>query len=190
MELDKELITQCQQGNKNSFGQLVTPYFHEAYAISFTILKSKEQAEDAVQNAMIEAYKNIMMQKEIRNFRSWFLTLVSSRSIDLVRKNMKDMKQITDIEAYPFNSNETPLTDLLLKEEKSIVMQNLLNLPSKYRIVITLHYYQELSIREIAQLLEIKEGTVKSRLHNARLVLNKIFTNENKFIKVGETNGF
>ena len=59
MKLDKELIIQCQQGNKNSFGQLVTPYLNEAYAISFTILHSKEQAEDAVQNAMIEAYKTL-----------------------------------------------------------------------------------------------------------------------------------
>ena len=186
MEQDKDLIAQCQQGDKNSFGQLVTPYLNEAYAISFTILNSKEQAEDAVQNAMIEAYKNIMMHKDIRNFRSWFLTLVSSRSIDLVRKNIKDMKQITDIEEYQFDSKETPLTDLLLKEESGILMQHLLNLPSKYRTVIILHYYQDLSIREIAKILEIKEGTVKSRLYKARLVLNQILTKQNQFIKVGE----
>ena len=109
MELDKELMIQCQQGNKNSFGQLVTPYLNEAYAISFTILHSKEQAEDAVQNAMIEAYKNIMACREIRNFRSWFLTLVSSRSIDLVHKIAKDLK-LTTIETLQQDGQDSPLT--------------------------------------------------------------------------------
>ena len=186
MDQDKELISQCQQGNKNSFGQLVTAYLNEAYAISFTILHSKEQAEDAVQNAMIEAYKNIMAHKEIRNFRSWFLTLVTSRSIDLARKNSKDMKQIIDIEEHQLDTRETPLTDLIVKEENGSLMQHLLNLPTKYRAVITLHYYQELSIREIAKLLEIKEGTVKSRLFKARRALNQILMKQNQSIKVGE----
>lgn len=188
MELNKELIVQCQQGNKNSFGQLVTPYLNEAYAISVTILNSKEQAEDAIQNAMIEAYKNIMANKEIRNFRSWFLTLVTSRSIDLVRKGTKDLKQMIDL--FQHESDNNPLADLLSKEERGILLKSLLNLPCKYRTVITLHYYQDLSIREIAQLLDIKEGTVKSRLFKARMALNKMFMNQNQLIKVGENNGF
>ena len=129
-----------------------------------------------------------MAYKEIRNFRSWFLTLVSSRSIDLVRKSAKDFK-LTTIETLQQDSQDSPLTELVSKEESSMVIQGLLNLPSKYRIVITLHYYQDLSIREIAQLLQIKEGTVKSRLYNARLALNKMFTNQKQFVEVGEQNG-
>ncbi len=186
MELDYELMLQCQKGYKNSFGKLVTPYLQDAYSISYTILKSKEQAEDAVQNALIEAYMNIMANKEIHKFRSWFLTLVASRSIDLARKNIKEIKLTIASKDTQISNTETPLTNLIDKEMNNSVIGAVLALPMKYRTVIILYYFQDLKINEIAKLLELKEGTIKSRLYKARISLNRILTKQNNLPKAGE----
>lgn len=186
MELERELIIQCQKGQKSSFGKLVSPYIQDAYSISFTILKSKEYAEDAVQNALIEVYKNIMANKEIRKFRSWFLTIVASRSIDLARKNIKEWNRTIGASVIQIGSNETPLTNLLDKERNTFVTEAVLALPLKYRTVISLFYFQELTIKEIAKLLETKEGTIKSRLYKARECLNHTLTRRDNIPKAGE----
>ena len=188
MEDERELISQCQKGNKSSFGKLVTPFLQDAYAISYTILKSKEYAEDAVQNSLIEAYRNIMANKEIRKFKSWFLTLVAARSIDLARKNIKEFNRTIESNIIQISNGETPLSHLLEKESKYSIKEVVMSLPLKYRTVITLYYFQDLTIKEIAKLLETKEGTIKSRLHKARASLNHIFArqdNDNK-TKAGE----
>lgn len=186
MELDHELMSQCKKGYKSSFGKLVTPYLQEAYSISYTILKSKEQAEDAVQNALIEAYKNIMANKEIHNFRSWFLTLVASRSIDLARKNIKEIKIKIASKDIKISNIETPLTMLINKEKNNSVIEAVSALPLKYRTVILLYYFQDLKINEISKLLELKEGTIKSRLYKARISLNRILTKQNNLPKAGD----
>ena len=183
---ERELISQCQKGDKSSFGKLVTPYLQDAYSIAFAILKSNEYAEDAVQNALIETYKNIMANKEIRKFKSWFLTMVASRSIDLARKKTKECNRTIESNVIPISNDETPLSHLLDKEMNGFVKEAVLSLPIKYRTVITLYYFQELSIKEIAKLIETKEGTIKSRLYKARACLNNILTRQGHEKKAGD----
>jgi DNA-directed RNA polymerase specialized sigma24 family protein len=93
---DQELLLKCRSGTKDAFYELVSPHLAKAYRIAFTILRSHHDAEDAVQNSLLEAYRAIMENKEIRCFASWFHRLVVHRSIDLARKYLKE-KNNTDI---------------------------------------------------------------------------------------------
>jgi RNA polymerase sigma factor (sigma-70 family) len=187
--MEQELIHECQQGNKSSFGKLVTPYLQDAFSLSFSILKSKQLAEDAVQNTLLEVYKNIMLKKEIRNFKSWFLTMVVSRSLDLTRKRQRESSRIAEADHLNISTKETPLVHLLDHEKRSAVVNAVLSLPTKLRAVITLHYFQDFTIQEIAEMLDVKEGTIKSRLFRARLTLNHILSKNKNILRLVNTNG-
>ncbi|PLS17986.1 hypothetical protein CVD28_09890 [Bacillus sp. M6-12] len=169
MDLVQDLIQQCQSGDKEAFGKLVNPYIKKAYATAFSILKSKESAEDAVQNSLLEAYKNIMAGKEIRMFPSWFFTLVTSRSLDIVRRTSKEKANCESSGTYEIADQAAlPLETVLEKEDRLNLLEKILELPEKDRILIILYYYQELTIREIASQLVKKEGAVKTELCRAR----------------------
>jgi RNA polymerase sigma-70 factor (ECF subfamily) len=92
-------MIRIRNGDEEAFAQLVNPLIEKGYRTSFSILKSKEQAEEVVQNALIEAYRNIMNGRDIKYFNTWFYKLVSNRSIDAWRKNdrMKESSLDTDM---------------------------------------------------------------------------------------------
>ncbi len=182
-----DLISQCQNGNKEAFGQLMEPFIQKAFRISFSIVCSKESAEDAVQNSLLEAYKNIMSGKSFQTFESWFYSLVASRSIDVVRKSSREKQHVDLHEMFELMDHASqPLDVVLEKEESAGLLENILNLPDKERMIIILYYYQELSIREISNLLKKSEGTVKMRIHRGRKRLKKSVNHFIPIEKAGE----
>ncbi|AWB44630.1 RNA polymerase subunit sigma-24 [Paenibacillus sp. CAA11] len=175
MQDEQYWINCCRNGDQNAFYMLVEPLLNKVYSASVAILRSTHQAEDAVQNAMLEAYAAIMKGKEIRNFTSWFKQLVAMRAIDLARKQTRQ-QQLTENWGCmePVDEEEQPAEALLRKEEEAILLKQVMSLDFNHRSVILLYYYQDMSIEEIADVLNIKKGTVKSRLHHARLKLLKL----------------
>jgi RNA polymerase sigma factor (sigma-70 family) len=172
---EETLMMTCRQGNKDAFFELVQPLLQRAYTTSAAILRSAHAAEEAVQNALVEAYSAIIRDKEIRNFTSWFNHLVACRALDLARQRTRHGSRIEDIDQMAISdAADSPFDAVLKKEQGSELLQSVMALDIHHRTVIILFYYQELSIEEIAQVLELKKGTVKSRLHAARLKLSQI----------------
>ncbi len=165
----------CRQGNKDAFFELVQPLLQRAYSTSAAILRSAHAAEEAVQNSLVEAYSAILREKEIRNFTSWFNHLVACRALDLARQRSKYGSRIEDMDQDSIlDEGDSPFETVFKKEQGSELLKSVMALDIHHRMVIILYYYQELSIDEIAQVLDIKKGTVKSRLHAARLKLSQI----------------
>ncbi|WP_342548367.1 RNA polymerase sigma factor [Paenibacillus sp. FSL P2-0089] len=173
MEQEQLWLQQCRDGEQDAFYQLVKPYLDRAYSTARAILNSPHYAEDAVQNAMLEAYRAIINGKEIRSFRSWFNRLVAMRALDLARTRSRQFRQTEALGVHeePADEQEQPMEAVLKKEEQSRLLAQVMSLDMRHRSVIVLYYYQEMSVEEIADVLGIKTGTVKSRLHNARLKL-------------------
>jgi RNA polymerase sigma-70 factor (ECF subfamily) len=190
MDHTQELIIQCQSGDKQAFGHLVTPFIQKAFAIAFSILKSKESAEDAVQNSLLEAYKNIMAGKEFRSFQNWFYSLVTSRSLDIIRRYSKERTNTDFVDTIEMVDQTTlPLEAIIEKEEKLGLLEKILELPDTDRVLIILYYYQDLSIREISLIVNMTEGAVKTKLFRARNKLHSLYkSNVLPFKKVGEIN--
>lgn len=178
----KTLMIRIQNGEEEAFAQLVNPLIEKGYRTSFSILKSKEQAEEVVQNALIEAYRNIMTGKDITYFNTWFYKLVSNRSIDAWRKNerLKESPLETDVVSDKHGVMERVLKEETEKEIKKSI-SSLDN--SDYQIVLILYYYQEQAIQDISDLLGLKSSTVKSHLRRARNALKKRLI-ENHYIGV------
>jgi RNA polymerase sigma-70 factor (ECF subfamily) len=175
MELQDEhrLLEDIRNGKKESFAKLVEPFIARAYHTALAILRSPHLAEEAVQNALIEAYQSIMAGKEIRRFCGWFSRVIANRALDLVRKenrfNGLDIHSVT-----VHDTSASPVEQLLRKEQSSEILEAVMSLDIQQRTVIVLYYFQEMKIDEIANVLGINEGTVKTRLHRARTNLSKL----------------
>lgn len=175
-------MTRIRNGEDEAFTQLVNPLIEKGYRTSFSILKSKEQAEEVVQNALIEAYRNIMNGKDIKYFNTWFYKLVSNRSIDAWRKNNRRKESTLDTDVV--TDKQGVMESILQEETENEIKKGILSLDNNdYRNVLILYYYQEQAIQEIADLLELKVSTVKSHLRRARIALKKRLI-ENQFIGV------
>lgn len=95
MQDEQAWMQRCRSGDREAFYQLVEPLLDRVYSTSTAMLRSSHLAEDAVQNAMIEAYQAIMNGKEIRNFTAWFKQLAAMRTMDLARKRSR-LRKITE----------------------------------------------------------------------------------------------
>ncbi|MCS7463283.1 sigma-70 family RNA polymerase sigma factor [Paenibacillus doosanensis] len=173
-ETEQRLMNDIRRGNKEAFRALVNPLIPKAYRSAYMMLQSRPLAEEAVQNSLIELYSAIMNGKEIVRLQGWFSRLLAHRAVDIARKE-QGYKQTVDIDGVDIqDAASTPLESLLKKEQSERLLESIMALELQQRIVLGLYYFQELKIEEIASLLDIKEGTVKSRLYHARVKLSAV----------------
>ncbi|MMZ53808.1 ECF RNA polymerase sigma factor SigW [compost metagenome] len=187
MDTEQQLIERCQSGDKNAFSLLVRPHLQRAYSTALAILGAQHFAEDAVQNALFEAYKAVMEGRDIRRFGGWLTHVVARRALDIARQKHRQQHTTEENELLEVRDDTaSPITDVLQKEQRNELMTAIMRLNINQRTVIVMYYYQEMKIGEIANLLNIKEGTVKSRLHQARITLSKLVPIETAKQKVRE----
>ncbi|RKN85169.1 RNA polymerase sigma factor [Paenibacillus ginsengarvi] len=171
LQAERKLWEEVRGGNKEAFRSLANSLIPKAYRTAYMMLRSKHLAEEAVQNALIELYAAIMSGRDIVRPSGWFSRLIALRSIDIARKEQSYKMNIDIDEMDIQDGSASPLDDLLRKEQSAFLLESIMDLEVNQRIVVGLYYFQEMQIDEIAELLGIKEGTVKSRLYHARLKL-------------------
>ncbi|MEF3307937.1 sigma-70 family RNA polymerase sigma factor [Paenibacillus sp. GYB004] len=171
LETERQLWDEVRRGNKEAFQSLANPLIPRAYRSAYMILRSKQLAEEAVQNALIELYSAIINGKEVIHLRAWFGHLIALRALDVARKE-RGYKYMVDINGLEFqDGSASPLDSVLKKEQSERLIESIMGLELNQRIVVGLYYFQDMKIEEIAELLDIKSGTVKSRLYHARVKL-------------------
>jgi RNA polymerase sigma-70 factor, ECF subfamily len=184
IEHTQYLIRQIRNGNQDAFTELIHPFIEKAYKTSYFLIRSRELAEEVVQTSMIEAYSNIMEGKEIRNFPAWFNRLVSCRAYDFIRRIARERKETTDVEITTIEQTSTVIDYLLESETKTEIKDAVRSLEKEsYRNVIIMYYYQELSVSEIANIMDLNKSTVKTHLRRARETMGKNLKIK-KFIEV------
>ncbi len=137
-------------------------YGDRLYAAAFNICRQQQDAEDAVQDALLAYYRTDKEFETEEHIKAWLLRVTVNAA--------KSTKRLF------WNRNRTSYEeymDSLIFEEPSdrILMDEVLALPEKYRIVIHLFYFEEYKTREIAEILKLSENTVKTRLSNGRKIL-------------------
>lgn len=136
-----------------------------------SILKNDDDTCDAIQETLVSAYKNLKSLREPQYFSSWIIKILINKSYDIIRKNKKvkylnEKMQIEEETYYDIYSSESELENVLTQLEKNL------------RLVVVLYYYDDLSVADISKILNIPEGTVKSRLSRARDKIYKIIRKE------------
>lgn len=164
---EQRLIQQVKQGDKEAFNQLLQPYIQKAYQTAYLIVDDKGLAEDAVQESLIQTFESIhRFNEEIASFKTWLHQILIHTTLKQKRK--KRFAFLQPETWLRIKGGKTPEHNYLIQEESQMILDAVQQLSSKHQIVIILFYYQDLSILEISEVLNVKEGTVKSRLFKAK----------------------
>ncbi|MDM5296776.1 RNA polymerase sigma factor SigW [Bacillus pumilus] len=177
----KKRIKQVKKGDQNAFSDIVDLYKDKIYQLCYRMLGNAHEAEDIAQEAFIRAYVNIESFDVNRKFSTWLYRIATNLTIDRIRKKKPDYyldAEVAGTEGLNMYSQIAangvlPEDEVVSLELSSTIQQKILRLPDKYRSVIVLKYIDELSLKEISEILNIPVGTVKTRIHRGREALRK-----------------
>ncbi|GIV26842.1 MAG: DNA-directed RNA polymerase sigma-70 factor [Bacteroidia bacterium] len=181
---DLELIEKAKNGNQSAFEALLKKYKNSLYASVFKIVKIKDAAEDIVFETFAKAFSRLDEYDSRFAFSTWLFRIGINKAIDYLR-NKKNMST-SSIDEYMSDDSETTFADQLvspsndpiqemLNEEKIAFVKFIVEkLSPRYKRVIEMFYYQEMSCEEIAKELNTTTNNVKAELFRARKVLYKI----------------
>ena len=179
---DLELVTAAQQGDQAAFGALVEKYQAMAYSQALRMVGNPDDAADATQDAFLNAWRALPGFQGQSSFSTWLYRLTSNACIDLLRRSKRrPTLSITVADEDEEGPQETDIPDerwspereLERKETRQTVRSGLSALSPEHREVLALREFEGLSYQEIAQLLELEEGTVKSRLSRGKKLLRE-----------------
>jgi len=185
MPADIELVERSKQGDPVAFEELVIMHQKLIYNLAYRMMGNEEDACDVVQEAFLRAFKSLKKFNMKSSFSTWLYRIASNICIDQLRKNKK-------FRVYPmsyqdnFSENNTkfavesddlPEEQAERRETRKRVNQAINKLPEEHRIIVVLRDIQGMSYKEIAEILKLNIGTVKSRINRARLSLKKELQN-------------
>lgn len=181
----KKRIKQVKKGDQNAFAEIVELYKDKVYQLCYRIVGNAHDAEDIAQEAFIRAYVNINSFDPDRKFSTWLFRIATNLSIDRLRKKKPDYFLDAKIEGsegltmYSQIASDDPLPEESVEklEFQEWIHQEINELPVMYRSVIVLKYIEELSLKEISEILDIPIGTVKTRIHRGREALRNRLRN-------------
>ena len=154
------LVDKAAHGDRNAFIKLIEPRKEQIYKTAFVQLSNEQDAMDAVQETILKAFERIHTLRNGHYFYTWLIRILLNECHNIQRRNKKvvfiDSRKIEDaLDKKCMDSYPAEYEDMLK------------NLGEIHRTVIDLRYNQDLSISQIAEVLDIPEGTVKSRLNKA-----------------------
>jgi RNA polymerase sigma-70 factor (ECF subfamily) len=180
---ETDLIKKLQnQIDDTSFKALVSPYLKLSFSIIIRIVKDKFTAEDVLQEALIVVLKSIKNFRFESSFKTWFAKISYNQALQYIRSNIKYSKHydFSELEgAEDIISDSSDVEASILKDlNKNELWLAIDDLDDKYKTVLLLFYKEELSIKEISEIMSIKLNHVKVLLHRAREELkNKLLKN-------------
>lgn len=145
------------------FEQNIREYAPNMYRLALAMLHNRQDAEDAVSEAVLRAYEKIHTLREADRFKSWIMQITANEARKIYGKN-KRVTPVEDMEAY------MPV----FRDEKHELWDVVMQLEPAYREVIMLYFYERFTMKEISRIVRVPEGTVKSRLSRAKAKLREI----------------
>ncbi len=173
---DQISIDKILEGDRRAFAVLIDRYKHMVFTIALKVVKNREDAEEVAQDVFINAYKALHTYKGDAKFSTWLYRIAYYKSLDYAKKNKRKPEMVSmDIAGkYHLSAIDGPLDCLEASERKAIIRQAVDQLTDGDSILITLHYYDGLTLDEIASVLGISANTAKVRLFRSRKRLAEI----------------
>jgi RNA polymerase sigma-70 factor, ECF subfamily len=170
---DLELIRRARQGDHASYREIVDRYKDAGYKVALQILRHSSDAEDALQEAFLKAYVYLDSYDPKYRFYTWFSTIVRNVALSHLRARDWLILPLTDEMARPVRSlvEESPELAALASNRAEIIREAVGVLPERYRRVLILRYWHDLSYGEIAGVTNQSLAAVKTQLHRAKALL-------------------
>ena len=166
---ERTLVLAAQRGEREAFSQLVRTHERRAYAVARAIVVNHEDAEDAVQEAFLHAYRALHRFLPDQAFGAWLHRIVANAALDITRRRkVRDADELPETIASPFRDPAEA------NELRQRLQDALEKLPARQRAVIVMHDVEGFKHAEIGTILGIPEGTARSDLHYARSYLRGV----------------
>ncbi len=177
---DRRLIADCLSGRRDAFGELVSRYQARLYNAAIRLVDSPEDAADVVQDAFLNAFQSLRSFKGDAEFFTWLYRIAFNAAISLKRRRRVvvslDSVGSTETSLEPSDHSESARTGASLErtEEESLLHAAISRLSGEHREVLLMKDIEGLKYEEIAEVLGVPIGTIRSRLHRARLELRDL----------------
>jgi RNA polymerase sigma-70 factor (ECF subfamily) len=156
----------ARAGRGDAFAGLVERHRKDALATAIGLLRDRGEAEEAVQESFVRAWKSIASLREPSKFKSWFAGILYRVCCDVLRARRRDRRALPEV------GRGRPTVSVPDADAGPVVAEAL-ELPDEYRDPLVLYYVQELTVAELAQALGLTESNAKVRLHRARKLLRE-----------------
>ncbi|GMV90009.1 MAG: RNA polymerase sigma factor [Chthonomonas sp.] len=163
----------------SEFEQLLEEVMDGAYRLALRLTGSRDDAMDLVQDAAVQAFRGFSGFERGSNFRAWFYRIVTNRFYRLAQRKRPPTTVYDEADEEPYllrvamDASPQVVMDVLDRLDAEAVQQAIDRLPPEFRAVGMLYFLEELKYEEIAQALELPLGTVRSRLHRGRKLLQR-----------------
>ncbi|MCT4567346.1 sigma-70 family RNA polymerase sigma factor [Bacillus thuringiensis] len=162
------------EGKELLIDEIMNKYGQEVLQLVYSYVNNKEIAEDVTQDIFVKCYKFLYTYKGKSNVKTWLWRIAINQCKDYIKSWYNNKVIVTEDEAaYMGGQNGSVEQTVIQNAEDRELASAVMNLPIKYREVIYLFYYEELSIKEIAIVIDVKENTIKTRLKKAKELLKK-----------------
>lgn len=169
---DEYYIERVLQGDHSSYATLVERHKDMVFTIAHRMLKNREEAEEIAQDTFMKAYRSLRKFRKESKFSTWLYRIVYNLSVSQLRKNKEQMSSLDDAENnIDIEDTHNKMEQVEASERSHYVNQAIGNLKHDEKTIITLYYQEELSVNEIAEIVQLTHSNVKVKLHRARLKL-------------------
>ncbi|MBV9133140.1 MAG: sigma-70 family RNA polymerase sigma factor, partial [Chloroflexi bacterium] len=166
---ENDLVERARQGEVDAYTELVRRHQDQALAAAYVVLGDRHEAEDATQEAFTNAYLALGRFRPGASFRAWLLRIVINEAHDLLAARRRRVEALSRaigaVEIVPLAASAEAAA--LSQRRREALLLALFELPEADRLVVTCRYFLDLSEGEIAEILGVARGTVKSRLSRA-----------------------
>ena len=167
---DAKIVEACLAGDGKAYRMLIDRYERKLFNAAYRVVDDYEDAMDATQTAFVKAYQNLRSFDPSRRFFSWIYRILLNESLNIVKARKRFDRLDDDVTVTSRNPEESFGDD----ETGRRVQSALMDLKTDHRVVIVLKHFQDMSYREMSEVVGVPEKTIKSRLFSARQQLKDI----------------
>jgi RNA polymerase sigma-70 factor (ECF subfamily) len=166
------LIERCLGGDQDAWAAIVRQNWRKVFNVAYKFVGRHEEAEDLTQDIFLKIFRSLATFDRRANFKTWLISVSRNLCIDYYRSVRKERetidRQVTAEEVGPVSHDAGPLAALEQRDLAALLRRALQSLPDSLRLAVMMRDIQELSYQEIAERLDLPEGTVKSRINRGR----------------------
>lgn len=171
------LLRASLEGETAAWGEVVARYKDAVFGLCLGFLRNRADAEDVTHDAFVRAYLNLRRYNLERKFSTWVFTIAANLCRNRIRYRRNH--PVLEVEFETEGGTDPDPAHAVAREDRQIQVREALNkLPYAYRTPLVLRFYNDLSYKEIGDILAIPEGTVKTRIHRGKAMLKEMFDKE------------
>jgi RNA polymerase sigma-70 factor (ECF subfamily) len=176
---DRDLVARVRRGDTEAFGELVSRHERAMLAAARAYFASGADAEDAVQTALVKAFRSLGQLEDGARFAGWLMRITVNTCLDTLRVRT-DKQSLADfatsVQVFPRLGQEAPTPATLASRSEHLerLRAAIGRLPEEQRVVVMLHYAEDMTYEQMAEYLNVPPSTVQGRLHRAKEALREL----------------